>query len=168
MEAVDVLCRQRRLKPRMKTALFPPFVWLNRQRIVPARELHLGVVKQVVKRACSAIIAEVREGEALGGWDEMTITLVSDRRMAALHAEFLGDTSPTDVITFQHGEIVLSAETAWREAQSRRLPVPQEIARYAVHGLLHLTGWNDETPEAAKAMHALQEKILRRTCRGLC
>ena len=78
------------------------------------------------------------------------------------------DPTPTDVITFHHGEIVLSAETARREARQRGLPLPAEIARYAVHGLLHLAGWSDGDPGAAAEMRSIQEKILRRALRGLC
>jgi probable rRNA maturation factor len=80
----------------------------------------------------------------------------------------MSDPSPTDVITFLHGEIVLSAETARREARRRSLRVPEEIARYAVHGLLHLAGWFDTDAGAAAEMRAVQEKILRRALRVLC
>jgi probable rRNA maturation factor len=71
-------------------------------------------------------------------------------------------------MTFLHGEIVVSAETARREARERGLPVPQEIARYVVHGLLHLAGWSDTDAEAAAEMRLMQEKILRRARGRLC
>jgi len=80
----------------------------------------------------------------------------------------MGDPTPTDVITFLHGEIVLSAETARREARQRGLPVAQEIARYVVHGLLHLAGWTDKDAGAAADMRVMQEKILRRARGRLC
>jgi probable rRNA maturation factor len=104
----------------------------------------------------------------IGGLDEIGVVLVSDRRIAALHGEFMSDPTPTDVITFLHGEIVLSAETARREARRRGLPVPEEVARYAVHGLLHLAGWSDADAGSAAKMRAMQEKILRRALRVLC
>ena len=62
----------------------------------------------------------------------------------------------------------MSAETARCEARRRGLPLPEEIARYAVHGLLHLAGWSDGDPGAAADMRVMQEKILRRALRGLC
>ena len=44
--------------------------------------------------------------------------LISDRRMSELHRRFMGIAGPTDVITFQHGEIFISTETARRQARS--------------------------------------------------
>ena len=115
----------------------------------------------------------IRQGAAqkkesvLGDCPEISLVLVSDRRIAELHGRFMDDPTPTDVITFLHGEIVLSVETARREARARSLPLPQEIARYAIHGLLHLAGWTDMTPAQARAMRVVQEKILRRAGLGL-
>jgi len=109
-----------------------------------------------------------RRESVLDQLGEIGIVLVSDRRIAALHDEFMSDPTPTDVITFLHGEIVISAETARREAKSRALPVPEEISRYAVHGLLHLAGWSDLGAGAAAEMRSVQEKILRRALRNLC
>lgn len=146
----------------------PRLVWTNRQRRVPAKALSLPSVRTVVEAALPGV-AEAACGEnVIEGLEEIGIVLVSDARIAALHGEFLGDPSPTDVITFQHGEIVISAETARREAHRRGLRVPEEVARYAVHGLLHLAGWSDADVRAAKAMRAVQEKILRRALRVLC
>lgn len=140
--------------------------WCNRQRTV--RVGGLSAAKAAVDRALPMILAATRRGAALQALSGVDIILVSDRRIALLHGEFLGDPAPTDVITFLHGEIVLSAETARREAFRRGLPLPREIARYVVHGLLHLGGWSDETPAAAVEMRSVQEKILRRAVRGLC
>jgi probable rRNA maturation factor len=146
----------------------PDLSWLNRQRTVSSRQLRLPVVRQVVERAWPQIAAAERKGAVLSQLPEISFVLVSDARIAALHEEFMNDPSPTDVITFRHGEIVVSAETARREARQRQLPLPQEIARYAVHGLLHLAGWSDTGPGAAAKMRVVQEKILRRALRGLC
>lgn len=146
----------------------PDWSWLNRQRTVSPRQLQLPVVRQVVERAWPQIVSAERKASVLGKLPEISFVLVSDARIAALHDEFMRDPTPTDVITFLHGEIVVSAETARREARQRQLPLPQEIARYAVHGLLHLAGWSDRGPAAASDMRAVQEKILRRALRGLC
>ena len=146
----------------------PPLVWCNRQRTVPPRSLDIERIRAVVERASPAVRAAERRGSVLGELTEISVVFVSDRRIAALHDEFLGDPAPTDVITFLHGEIVLSAETARREALRRGLIVPAEAARYVVHGLLHLAGWTDGDPEAAAEMRVVQEKILGRAFRGLC
>jgi len=87
--------------------------------------------------------------------------IVSDRVIAQIHRDFLNDPRPTDVITFQHGEIILSAETAHRIAQQRRFPTEKEILRYILHGLLHLAGYDDHTPTDRRTMLRLQETLLR-------
>jgi probable rRNA maturation factor len=150
----------------MSTA--PALVWSNRQRKVPPHLLQLPLVQEITRHAWPLVRAEVRRGAVLPDLPEIAFVLVSDRRLAALHDRFMNDPTPTDVITFHHGEIVISAEMARREAQNRRLPVPQEVARYAVHGLLHLAGWDDREAAAAAGLHLVQEKILRRASRGLC
>lgn len=143
-------------------------VWLNRQRSVSAARLSLGAVREIVDAAWPFVCKKQRHGSVLGSLEEICFVLVSDSRIAALHGEFLADPTPTDVITFLHGEIVISAETAAREAGQRRLRIPEEVARYAVHGLLHLAGWSDSRTAAAAQMHSVQEKILRRALRVLC
>src|SRR5437016_2322815 len=49
--------------------------------------------------------------------EQICVSIVSDRRIAALHKKFRAAPGPTDVLTFQHGEIVISAETAARQAR---------------------------------------------------
>lgn len=146
----------------------PELVWLNRQRAVSSRLLRLPAVAEAVRRAWLQIVAAERRGSVLGKLPEISFVLVSDARIAALHDEFMGDPTSTDVITFHHGEIVISAETARREARQRGLTLPAELTRYAVHGLLHLAGWSDADAGAASDMRIMQEKILRRALRGLC
>ena len=61
----------------------------------------------------------------------------------------------TDVITFQHGEIFVSVETAQRQAAR----FEAEIKLYIVHGLLHLHGFDDRTPAKLRSMEAAQKRI---------
>jgi probable rRNA maturation factor len=93
------------------------------------------------------------------------VWLISDRRMALLHRKFLGQSGPTDVLTFQHGEIFISAETARRNARAFGNSLVRELKLYIVHGLLHLHGFDDRTPGEADKMKSAQEKILR-ICTG--
>jgi probable rRNA maturation factor len=65
----------------------------------------------------------------------------------------------TDVITFEHGEIVISAETARAYAREHQHSVEHEIALYIVHGLLHLNGYDDTTPEAKREMFRVQDEV---------
>ena len=88
------------------------------------------------------------------------IWLISDRRISQLHQRFLGQTGVTDVLTFQHGEIFISVETARRHARSYGNSLTGELQLYIVHGLLHLHGFDDQTKAGARRMEKLQQKIL--------
>jgi probable rRNA maturation factor len=92
---------------------------------------------------------------------EVFVWLISDRRIAVLHRQFLGQPGPTDVLTFQHGEIFISVETARRQARAFGNSLMRELELYIIHGLLHLQGFDDQTPGEARKMRAAQEKILR-------
>jgi probable rRNA maturation factor len=98
---------------------------------------------------------------------EVSVVLVSDRRMAELHQRFLNEPGPTDVITFQHGEIVISAETAKRQARAFRTSMELELRLYLVHGVLHLCGFDDKTAAGAAEMQRLQEKLVAKVQRAL-
>ncbi len=90
----------------------------------------------------------------------LEITLVSDRVISSLHKQFFDDPSPTDVITFPHGEIIISAETAAANSRKYRQSVTMEIALCIIHGFLHLNGYDDQTPEQAAKMAKRQSAIL--------
>jgi len=101
---------------------------------------------------------------------EISVLLIDDRRIAALHAEWLGDASPTDVITFDlsepgedllRGDIVVSTETARRASREFDSTPRQEVAYYVVHGLLHLAGYDDRTPRARRAMRLRERAVMR-------
>jgi probable rRNA maturation factor len=91
---------------------------------------------------------------------DVTVVLVSDRRMAALHEEFMNTPGATDVITFQDGDIFISVETAQRNARRFQTSLQDEIRLCIVHGLLHLQGFNDTTPAKSRAMNSMQRRIL--------
>ena len=97
---------------------------------------------------------------ALTGLEEVEVSLIDDAEIARVHADFLDDPTPTDVITFHHGEILVSLETAAREAAARGEPVLREAALYVIHGMLHLHGHDDADPPARARMHAAQDRIL--------
>lgn len=90
------------------------------------------------------------------------ISIVDDETIAAVHAEFLDDPTPTDAITFHHGEILVSCDTAERYAQEHGLVREQELFRYMVHGLTHLHGYLDYEPEDRAALFAVQEPLVER------
>ena len=91
---------------------------------------------------------------------KISVLIVSDRKIASLHKQFMNESGPTDVITFQHGEIFISAEMARRNARRFKNSLGQELRLYLVHGLLHLHGFDDRDPESARKMEGVQRKIL--------
>lgn len=93
----------------------------------------------------------------------MEVSIVSDRVIAGVHDQFMGIPGATDVITFEHGEIITSAQTAQRQGQEYGQTVDHELALYIIHGLLHLNGYDDLKPQDAARMHQLQERLLQ-TC----
>jgi probable rRNA maturation factor len=137
----------------------------NRQRLVPGHSRELQDFADCALPACLKLPG--RKGEVLSGIDEVSVTLVSDRRIAQLHDRFLNQTGPTDVITFQHGEIVISAETAQRQARAFRTSLEHELRLYIAHGLLHLRGYDDKTSAGAAEMKRLQERLVAEVDRAL-
>jgi probable rRNA maturation factor len=92
---------------------------------------------------------------------EIAVFLVSDARISQIHRDFLAVGGTTDVITFQHGEIFISVETAERHAQQFSTSISEEIELYVVHALLHLAGFDDRTARGYKRMKVVQEEIVR-------
>lgn len=92
---------------------------------------------------------------------QIDVVLVSDRRMAKLHEQFMSIAGPTDVLTFQHGEVVVSVETARENAARFGTSPEQEIRLYIVHGFLHLLGFDDISPKDAREMERLQAEVLQ-------
>lgn len=126
-----------------------------------AREVPLERWQAVAERALPLCLAAAKpEGNDLQNLEEVEVSFVSDEDISRVHAEFLDDPSPTDVITFPHGEIIISLDTAAQQAVEHGETYEREAALYLVHGLLHLAGWDDHDPAEQKEMHRLQAKIL--------
>lgn len=129
----------------------------NRQRKIA---VNLGALERFARRALQLVGCEKKA--RLTSVSRIDVVLISDRRMSELHQRFMGIAGPTDVITFQHGEVFISVETARRQAKSYGTRLAHELRLYLVHGLLHLHGYDDREPKARAWMAAAQEKIMRR------
>ena len=133
----------------------PKISVVNRQRKRPLdtracrifAELALDCVRQRIRKAVFP--------------EEIAVYFVSDKRIRAIHHQFLSVDQATDVITFHHGEIFISTETAEVQARQFSTGFLEEIHLYLVHGLLHLAGLDDQTERGYKEMAALQKEILR-------
>lgn len=117
-----------------------------------------------VEAICRPVLPEVlklaKPGSPLFSLEEVEVTLVNDAVIAAVHVEFMDIEGATDVITFDHGEILISTETAGVQGAENGNSIERETALYVVHGLLHLAGYADKTPADFKQMAQLQEQVL--------
>ncbi len=99
----------------------------------------------------------------------LQIALVDDAAIAKLNQQYLGHAGPTDVLSFDlaepgvngvEGQLVVSVETARREAQRRNHAVEAEVLLYCLHGTLHLLGFDDASADGAREMHRLEDELL--------
>jgi probable rRNA maturation factor len=133
----------------------PSLALLNRQR---KKRVNLAEFRTFAE---SAIVKVTKLKTAVGLPEEINVIFVSDARIAAIHRQYMSVKGPTDVITFGHGEILISVETAERQAKTFASSFEYELRLYCVHGLLHLAGFDDLTPAGFKEMAKLQERIVQ-------
>ena len=128
---------------------------LNRQRKfqVRAREL-LTFAEQLVPLVSNIARNMIPK--------EIVVVLVSDRKISAIHEQFMGTAGATDVITFQHGEILISVETAARQAIEYESGLLPELRVYIAHGLLHLAGYDDLSEDGFREMAKLQNELVEK------
>ena len=114
---------------------------------------------------------------------ELSVVFLTDPALAQLHADFLADPTPTDVITFEGnpaagtaGEICISADAALRQVSSLASRLPSvasakegpspiafsaELTLYLVHGWLHLAGYDDLQPAKKRQMRRAETRAMK-------
>ena len=140
----------------MKRSSVPLISVHDRQRKIP---VDTATLQQFAIRALRLCLRRRGRGPGLTSLEEIDVVLISDRRMSALHRKFMGISGPTDVITFQHGEIFISTETARRQARRHGSSLGNELRLYLVHGLLHLHGFDDQSARGKRLMESVQTVI---------
>lgn len=120
-----------------------------------------------LRRRLRSALAHVRDAPR-----SLSVALVGDAVMSRLHRRFLGIDGPTDVLTFPlerdaqgrvlDGEVVVCVPHARRAARLRGIDPGDELLLYALHGVLHLAGYDDTTPRGFRRMHEREDAILRR------
>jgi probable rRNA maturation factor len=98
----------------------------------------------------------------------LSLLLTDDDVIRDLNRDYRGKDEPTDVLSFsQHdpqlailGDIVISLQTATQQADNAGWPLTSELCLLAVHGILHLTGSEDETESGASLMEQTTRAIL--------
>jgi probable rRNA maturation factor len=122
--------------------------------------------KTVVRRAVIQAAATTRSTRRAG----LAILLTDDSAIRVLNRDWRGIDKATNVLSFsaksgnpeRHlGDIVLAFETVAREARAEHKPFAHHVAHLAVHGFLHLIGYDHERDEDALEMEQAERKILR-------
>lgn len=135
----------------------------NNQESTEIPESWLTALESVAHEAARLALENAAEEDSpLANLATLEVAIVDDATSDQVHRDFMDIEGPTDVITFHHGEIVIGAEVAERQAAEYDEPLAREILRYMVHGLLHLAGHEDAEPAERAAMEAAQETIVAR------
>ena len=127
---------------------------------------------RVLRRAARDALAQAKDD----GWKgsrvghEISFVLTDDKRMRALNRTYRGKDKPTNVLSFAAldtdrpksampwllGDVVLASGVIAREAKARRKSLDHHLSHLAVHGVLHLLGYDHEQETDAEAMEALE------------
>lgn len=124
---------------------------------------------RAVARRAARILELLDVGSA-----ELSIVLCDDAFIHGLNRQYRGVDRPTDVLSFPQdeagappgaarvlGDVVISVDTAARQAAGRGCAASDEVTALLVHGVLHLLGWDHERPSDAQAMAERAEEIER-------
>ena len=129
-------------------------VLLNRQR---RRRVNPARLRRVLRGAAASL--------RVAG--EVALVLTGDRSLRALNAQYRRQDKATDVLSFPGpggahglGDIVISVETAARNATGLGRTLPQELDVLALHGFLHVLGYDHESDDGA--MDRLERRLRRR------
>jgi probable rRNA maturation factor len=128
---------------------------------------HEGVSSRSLARHALAMMRAVQMDDS-----ELSVLLTGDIQIAILNRIYRRKDRPTDVLAFaqregEHGEhagailgdVVISVETARKQARTRRVDVVTEVTMLLAHGLLHLLGWDHDTPAKDRRMRRETERL---------
>ena len=105
---------------------------------------------------------------------ELSVALVDDRQIKGLNKQWRNRPRATDVLSFSQleggeanhrsrllGDVVISVDTAARQARDRHRALDEVAARLLIHGVLHIVGHDHERAEEARAMRAEERRLWR-------
>jgi probable rRNA maturation factor len=119
-----------------------------------------GVSAAVIRRRAEKMIRHLELGET-----ELSVALVDDATIHELNRTYRKKDKPTDVLSFAQeepgllGDVILSIETARRQAARHRRPLLGELTMLLAHGLLHLLGHDHRTDKEERAMTARTREL---------
>lgn len=135
----------------------------------PRRSGGAGPDRALLVRRARAVLRAVGHARS-----ELSLALVDDAAIAALNERDRGRAGPTDVLSYSllegpHceqrggllGDVVISIDTAARQARRGRRSLDDECLRLLVHGVLHLLGHDHERDDEARRMQAEERRLLR-------
>ena len=142
---------------------------------IASRHPRLRLDRRAVARVIHTLDAHAEDFRSGPPPGELSLVFLTDAALAKLHANFLGDPSTTDVITFAGdatlglaGEICVSADTAAAYAKKHRRDFSAELTLYVVHGWLHLAGYDDLAPAKKRVMRRAETRALELLRRARC
>ncbi|MCL5268355.1 MAG: rRNA maturation RNase YbeY [Bacteroidetes bacterium] len=101
--------------------------------------------------------------------DGISLVLVDDDYLLNLNVKFLNHQYRTDVISFDlsgsdtiEGEVYVSVDRAAVQAKRYKVPLEREVLRLLIHGVLHLTGWEDKTRSEKLRMRKRENELIER------
>jgi probable rRNA maturation factor len=133
--------------------------------------------QQVDAAALQRAITIVFAVEGVPSAAELSLVIVGDDEMSRLHEAYRSEPGTTDVLAFPYdasetgeveemsrylGDIIVCYEQAERQAASEGHSTAEELVLLAVHGTLHLLGYDDEVPEEKSRMWRQQQTIMER------
>ena len=105
-----------------------------------------------------------QHGQTLG---DLSVVSYSDEGLLAYNRTYLDHDTYTDIITFDHsdekvvsGDLLISFERVFENADNERVTHQDELRRVMAHGVLHLLGFKDKSPEDARAMRQAEDEAL--------
>lgn len=135
----------------------------NNQEVVALSDALLEQWKIAANAALPiALASPAHGGGVLPDLDLVEISIVDDPTIDQVHRDFMDIPGATDVITFAHGEIVISVETAQSYGAKFGNTFERELMLHIIHGLLHLSGHEDVIDSERETMEKIQELILEK------
>lgn len=123
------------------------------------------VSPKLTRQLVQAVAREIQRHVACPAEFQASLVVVSPTQMRSMNKQYRGVDEVTDVLSFPYsevaGEIVLCYAQAKQQATAKQAPLAQELAWLTTHGVLHLLGYDHETPADAKIMRPLERTILR-------
>ena len=135
----------------------------NRQR---ARPLNTKFLREIVR---VLLVEELSQNDF-----EIGVSIIGEEAMTRMNEGYLRHQGSTDVITFDYtdasqpkllaGEVFVCLDEALAQAYRFRVSWQNELVRYIVHGILHLSGYDDNTAAARRNMKREENRLIRQLC----